>query len=117
MRASSSVPGDGAVPQLGERRVRAVPGLPLGPAGDSAETVVRLVQDRDRIAAGMSAIVVPRLFSAALSLHTALALMDGHPAAAKVQEAIGELDLAIADFRNVLFDRHQPDSPTGAQPG
>jgi hypothetical protein len=39
-----------------------------------------------------------------LSLDTALGLMGGHPAAAKVQDAIGELDLAIRDFRNVLFD-------------
>ena len=32
--------------------------------------------------------------------------MGDHRAAAKVREAIGELDLAIRDFRNVLFD-HQ----------
>jgi hypothetical protein len=51
----------------------------------------------------MNEVVVRRLFSAGLSLQTALALMDGHRAAGKVQEAIGELDLAIADFRSVLF--------------
>jgi hypothetical protein len=74
-----------------------------------------LVQEHDRIAAGMNEIVVYRLFSAGLCLQTALGLMDGHPAAGKVQEAIGELDLAIADFRNVLFDQDQPDSPPGGQ--
>jgi hypothetical protein len=80
---------------------------------------VRLMQDHDRIAAGMNEIVVRRLFSAGLSLQTALGLMNGHPAAGKVQDAIGELDLAITDFRDVLFDHHQPGSPPagGARPG
>jgi hypothetical protein len=65
----------------------------------------------------MNDIVVYRLFSAGLCLQTALGLMDGHPAAGKVQEAIGELDLAIADFRDVLFDHHQPGPPPGGRPG
>jgi hypothetical protein len=69
-----------------------------------------LAQERDRIAAGMNEIVVRRLFAAGLYLHTALGLMDGHRAAGKVQEVIGELDLAITDFRDVLFDHHQPGS-------
>jgi hypothetical protein len=67
---------------------------------------LRLVQDRDRIAAGVNDVVVHRLFSAGLSLDAALGLMGGHRVAAKVREAIGELDLAIRDFKNVLFD-HQ----------
>ena len=64
---------------------------------------MRLVQEHDRIAAGLNDIVVHRLFSAGLSLQTALGLMGDQPGAAKVQDAIGELDLAIRDFRNVLF--------------
>jgi hypothetical protein len=71
------------------------------------EVMLRLAQDRDRITAGMDDIVTHRLFSAGLTLETALGLMGGHPAAGKVEEAIGELDLAIADFRTVLFDHHQ----------
>jgi signal transduction histidine kinase len=67
---------------------------------------LRLVQDRDRIAAGMNDIVVHRLFSAGLSLDAALGLIGDHRAAAKVREAISQLDLAIRDSRNVLFD-HQ----------
>lgn len=78
---------------------------------------MRLAQEHDRIAVGMNDLVVRRLFSAGLSLQTALGLMDGHPAAGKVQEAIGELDLAMADFRSVLFDHHQPGSPPGGQLG
>ena len=77
----------------------------------------RLVQDRDRIAEGMNDLVVHRLFSAGLALETALGLMGGHPGAGKVQEAIGELDLAIRDVRNVVFDHHQPDPLPGRAAG
>lgn len=117
MPASSSVPSDGAIPDLGEPRVRPVRGPPPGRSGDPAEVALRLAQEHDRIAAGMNDIVVYRLFSAGLCLQTALALMDGHRAAGKIQQAIGELDLAIADFRDVLFDHHQPGSPPSGQPG
>ena len=77
---------------------------------------MRLAQDRDRIAIGMNDIVVHRLFSAGLSLQTALELVGNHPAAAKIQEAVGELDLAIRDFRNVLFDHYEPDPLPGGRP-
>jgi hypothetical protein len=117
MPTSLSVPSDGAMPELGEPAVRPVRGPPPGRSGESAEVTLRLAQEHDRIAAGMNEIVVRRLFSAGLSLQTALGLMDGHPAAGKVRQAIGELDLAIADFRDVLFDHHQPDLPPGGQPG
>jgi hypothetical protein len=83
-----------------------------GRAGDSAEVTLRLVQDRDRTAEGidgMNDTAVHRLVSAGLCLRTALGLMGNHPGAAKVQEAVGELDLAIRDFRNVLFNHYQPD--------
>jgi hypothetical protein len=72
-----------------------------------------LVQDRDRIAGGMNDLVVHRLFAAGLALEMALGLMGDHPGAGEVQEAIGELDLAIRDVRNVVFDHHQPDPPSG----
>lgn len=39
----------------------------------------------------------------------ALGLMGDQPGAEKVQDAIGELDLAIRDVRNVVFDLRQPD--------
>jgi hypothetical protein len=101
----------GAIPGLGEGSIRPTRDPPPGRAGDGAEAALLLVQDRDRIAAGMTGLVVRRLFAAGLALETALGLMGGHPGAGKVQDAIGELDLAIRDFRNVLFDHHQPDSP------
>ena len=43
--------------------------------------------------------------------------MGDHPGAGKVQEAIGEMDLAIRDVRNAVFDHHQPDPPSEGQPG
>jgi signal transduction histidine kinase len=105
------------MPEWDEPAARAVRRPPPGRAGESAEVALRLMHERDRIAAGMNDIVVRRLFSAGLCLQTALGLMDGHRAARKIQEAIGELDLAIADFRDVLFDHHPPGSRPGGQPG
>ena len=87
-----------------------------GRAADPPEVTLRLAQDRDRIANGMNDVVVHRLFSAGLCLQTALGLMGDHPGTAKVQEAVGELDLAIRDFRNVLFDHRHPDPPPGGRP-
>ena len=117
MPTSSSAPGDGAISDLDEPRVRPMRGPPPGRSGQSAQVILRLAQEHDRIAVGMNDIVVYRLFSAGLCLQTALGLMDGHPAAGKVQEATGELDLAIADFRDVLFDHHQPGPPPGGRLG
>ncbi|HKI42631.1 MAG TPA: histidine kinase dimerization/phosphoacceptor domain-containing protein [Mycobacterium sp.] len=88
-----------------------------GEAGDWAEKALLLVQDRDRIARGMNDLVVHRLFAAGLALETALGLMGSHPGTGKVREALGELDLAIRDVRNVVFDHHQPGPLSGGQPG
>lgn len=107
----------GAIPELDEASIRPKRDPPPRRAGDWAEVIPLLVQDRDRIARDMNDLVLHRLFSAGLALETALGLMGGHPAAGKVQEAIGELDMAIRDVRNVVFDHRQPDSPSGGQPG
>jgi two-component system, NarL family, sensor histidine kinase DevS len=69
--------------------------------------VLRLAQEHDRIAGGLNDVVVRRLFSAGLALEMALGLIGDHPGAGKVREAIGELDLAIRDVRNVVFDHCQ----------
>ena len=102
----------GAIPEPDEGSIRPTRDPPLGSAGDWPQAALLLVQDRDRIAAAMSDIVVRRLFSAGLALETVVALMGGHPGAGKVREAIGELDLAIRDVRNVVFDHHQLRSPS-----
>jgi signal transduction histidine kinase len=103
------------IPARDEPRMRPTSRPPPGRARDSAEVTLRLVQERDRIAGGMNDIVVHRLFSAGLSLETALGVIGDHPGSAKVREAIHELDLAIRDFRNVLFNHHQPGSPSAGE--
>ena len=107
MHSQSTVPRDGLIAE--RPSVQPTRDARPGRAADPAEVTLRLAQDRDRIANGMNDIVVHRLFSAGLCLQTALELIGNHPGAAKIQEAVGELDLAIRDFRNVLFDHYQPD--------
>ena len=98
----------GAIPELDEASIRPT----RDPPPDWAEATVLLVQDRDRIAAGMNDLVVHRLFAAGLALETALGLIGDRPGAGKVREAVGELDLAIRDIRNVVFDLRQADPPS-----
>jgi hypothetical protein len=117
MHISSSVPGGEVIPERGESRVRLVRDPPAGRAAGPAQVTMPMAHDRDRIAAGMNDVVASRLFAAGCALETALSLMGDHPGAGRVQEAIGELDLAIGDFRNVLFDDHQPGPPCGGRPG
>ena len=114
MHSQSTVPRDGLIAERSSVRSTRDP-LP-GRAADSAEVTLRLAQDRDRIAASLNDLVVHRLFSAGLALETALGLIGGHPGAGKGQEAIAELDLAIRDLRNVLFDHYQPDPLPGGRP-
>jgi signal transduction histidine kinase len=105
----------GAILEPDEASLRPTRDPPPGRADDWMEAALLLAQDRDRIAAGMTDIVVRRLFTAGLALESALGLMDGHPGVGKVQEAIGQLDLAIRDVRNVVFDHHQPGPPSGGR--
>ena len=76
---------------------------PARRAADSAETIRRLTEDHDRIARDINDVVVHRLFSAGLTLETALGLMDGHRAGDRIQFAIDELDQAIRDLRDAVF--------------
>jgi len=117
MHASSAVTSDGAIPER-EPHIRSARNPAPGRAGDPAEVTLHLAQDRDRIAAALNDVVIHRIFSAGLALETALGLLDGQRrAAGKVREALGELDLAIRDIRNVVFDHHQPDPSSGRPPG
>ena len=85
-------------------------------AADSPETTLRLAEDHDRIAERLNDIVVRRIFSAGLDLEATRSLIGEHCAAAKIQHAISELDLAIRDIRDVVFDRHRPGSRTADEP-
>jgi hypothetical protein len=106
MHAPASVPPDGVVPGLDEPLAGPVRGPPPGTAEVWAQVILRLAHDHDGIARDVN-VVVNRLFAAGLALETALGLIGDHPGAGKVQEAIGEVDLAIRDFRTALFDHHQ----------
>ena len=110
--SSSVLLCDGAIPELDEASIRPTRDPPSGRAGDWTDAMLILVQDRNRIAGDMTNLVVHRLFSAGLALEMALGLMGDHPGAGKVQDAVGELDLAIRDVRNVVFDLRQPDPPS-----
>jgi hypothetical protein len=91
-------------------------GLPDGKAADTPEMTLRLTEDHDRIAEGLNDVIVHRLFSAGLTLEAALTLIGSHPAACRIEDAIGELDQAIRDLRNAVFDRPRTGSPDPAGP-
>jgi len=74
-----------------------------------------LTDGHDRIAAGLNDMVVRRLFSAGLALEAVVGLMGDHRAAGTVQEAISELDLAVRDLRDMVFDHYRPDLPAAGR--
>jgi hypothetical protein len=86
-----SVPDDGAILSCDESSLK-------------APVSINLARDRLRIANHMSDIAVRRLLLAGLKLESAKGLMDNHPAAANVEAAIDQVDAAIHDIRDILFD-------------
>ena len=73
-------------------------------AAASAELTRHLTEDHDRIAQGINDVVVRRIFAAGLDLHAALGLIGDHCGASKIWHAIGELDQAVRDIRETIFD-------------
>ena len=73
----------------------------------SAELTRHLIEDHDRIAQGINDVVIRRIFAAGLDLQAALELIGEHRAASKIWHAIGELDQAVRDIRETIFDRNQ----------
>jgi len=96
-----------AVPQV--RLTRAPPpGCSQAPedgcAAGPAEAIPRQAEDRERIAVALNDVVVRRLFTAGLDLQAALGLMGDHSATGKICHAVDELDQAIRDIRDAIFD-------------
>ena len=58
----------------------------------------------DQMAARMNDIVIRRIFAAGLDLQAALGLIGDHRAAGKIGHASDELDRAIRDLRDILFE-------------
>ncbi len=80
----------------------------ITPAAPGHEPILRHAEEYDRIVPGTNDLLMQRLFSAGLSLQTALRMLGDHPAAGKIEDAVGTLDLAIRDFRSVLLDQPDP---------
>jgi hypothetical protein len=67
-----------------------------------------VTEDHDRIARGLNDVVIHRLFGAGIDLHAALGMVGVGRAADKIYHAIGELDQAIRDIRDTVFNHGTP---------
>ncbi len=86
----------------------AVNGRPVAVSGSltgSMEAIRLLADEHERIAHGLNDVVVRRLFSAGLDLQAALNLIGDQRVADKIERVLDELDRAIRDLRNTVFDR------------
>jgi Histidine kinase len=96
-------------------RVRPLPGLPpaspQAPQDGPADAIAGQAEDRERIARGLNDVVVRRLRTAGHDLQAALGLMGDHPASGKIRHAADEMDQAIRDIRDTIFDH-----PAGERP-
>jgi hypothetical protein len=113
---SPSLPSAAAIPAPDVPRELLTRGPPAGngraPEGSGAAEVIRyLTEDHDRIAQRMNDVVVRRIFAAGLDLQAALGLIGDHSGAGKIYHALDELDQAIRDIRDTIFDRSPPGSP------
>jgi len=127
-RIGARCPSDAAIIQRGScprgrdtgtarARRAADPRSPVSTAAGSPETTLRPADDHDRIASKLNDLVARRLFSAGLDLEAALGRVDEHHAAGRIQHAISELDLAIPDIRDMVFDSPRAGSPAAGTPG
>lgn len=75
--------------------------------------VVALLEDRERIARDMHDHVIQRLFATGLSLEVSGRLAQHPVVRARLEEAVGELDLAIKDIRQAIYQLTPLQAPTG----
>ena len=114
--ATATLPARDAPNLLPTRGPPASDGLAPADSGAaaSAELIRYLTEDHDRIAQGINDVVVRRIFAAGLDLHAALELIGEHRGASKIWHAIDELDQAVRDIREAIFDSsratHGPDA-------
>ena len=66
-----------------------------------------LLEDRERIARDMHDLVIQRLFATGLSLQAAGRQAQHPNVAARLDEAVDELDAAIKDIRHTIFELHR----------
>src|SRR5579863_9778395 len=99
--------------------VRPAPGLPPGSAqapedglaAGPPRAIPGQAEDRERIALGLDDVVVRRLVTAGQDLQAALGLMGNHPASGQVRHAVDEMNQAIRDIRDTIFDHPADERP------
>jgi hypothetical protein len=109
MHRSPNLPSAAPMPAPDVPRELLTRGPPAGsgraPQGSGAPEVIRyLTEDHDRIAQRMNDVVVRRIFAAGLDLQTALGLIGDHSGTGRIYHALDELDQAIRDIRDTIFD-------------
>ncbi|MEV0584513.1 GAF domain-containing protein [Nonomuraea sp. NPDC050310] len=88
--------------------------LELAEARQDAERL-GLLEDRDRIAKDLHDVVIQRLFAVAMTLMSAVRLVERPEASARLQHAIDELDGTIRQIRSTIFalqGAREPGSPS-----
>jgi signal transduction histidine kinase len=70
-----------------------------------------LIQDRERIAADLHDTVIQRLFATGLALEGTVRVISPPEAAARVEEAVGDLDETIRQIRSTIFALQAPRLP------
>jgi signal transduction histidine kinase len=70
-----------------------------------------LLEDRDRIAKDLHDVVIQRLFAVAMTLMSAVRLVEHPEAAGRMQHAIDELDETIRQIRSTIFALQAPAEP------
>ncbi|MDF5755218.1 GAF domain-containing protein [Spongiactinospora sp. TRM90649] len=81
---------------------------------DDAERL-GLLEDRDRIAKDLHDVVIQRLFAVAMTLMSAVRLVERPEASSRLQSAIDELDETIRQIRSTIFalqPRGEVDAPS-----
>lgn len=77
--------------------------LEVARARDGRERLA-LLEDRDRIARDLHDLVIQRLFATGLGLQGAARRVDDDAIAARLEQAVDELDATIRDVRRTIFD-------------
>ena len=75
--------------------------------GQQDRSRLALLEDRDRIARDMHDHVIQRLFATGLSLQSASRLADHPTVRTRLDEAVDNLDAAIKDIRQTIFELHR----------
>ncbi|MBX6384159.1 MAG: GAF domain-containing sensor histidine kinase [Microbispora sp.] len=81
--------------------------LELADARRDAERL-GLLEDRDRIAKDLHDVVIQRLFAVAMTLMSAVRLVERPEASSRLQSAIDELDTTIRQIRSTIFALQSP---------